>query len=49
MGVSNAERTAPPEGLAAYIEEQRAQGLTQRELNRITKENPARLLGLPAL
>jgi hypothetical protein len=37
----------PPEGLAAYIAELRAQGFTQRELDRMTKENPARLLGLP--
>jgi microsomal dipeptidase-like Zn-dependent dipeptidase len=36
-----------PEGLATYIEELRAQGITQRELDRMTKENPARLLGLP--
>jgi len=39
----------PPEGLATYIEELRAQGITQRELDRMTKENPARLLGLPLL
>jgi hypothetical protein len=39
----------PPEGLAAYIAQLRAQGITQRELDRMTKENPARLLGLPVL
>ncbi len=39
----------PPEGLATYIEELRGQGITQRELDRMTKENPARLLGLPVL
>ena len=39
----------PPDGLAAYIAELRAQGLTQRDLDRMTKENPARLLGLPVL
>ncbi len=39
----------PPEGLATYIAELRAQGITQRELDRMTKENPARLLGLPVL
>jgi hypothetical protein len=39
----------PPEGLASYIAELRAQGFTQRELDRMTKENPARLLGLPVL
>ena len=39
----------PPEGLASYIAELRAQGFTQRELDRMMKENPARLLGLPVL
>ena len=39
----------PPDGMAAYIAELRAQGFTQRELDRMTKENPARLLGLPVL
>jgi microsomal dipeptidase-like Zn-dependent dipeptidase len=39
----------PPNGMAAYIAELRAQGFTQRELDRMTKENPARLLGLPVL
>jgi len=37
----------PPDGLASYIAELRAQGITQRELDRMTKVNPARLLGLP--
>jgi hypothetical protein len=39
----------PPEGMADYIAELRAQGVTQRELDRMTKENPARLLGIPVL
>jgi uncharacterized protein DUF6282 len=39
----------PPDGMAAYIAELRTQGFTQRELDRMTKENPARLLGLPVL
>jgi hypothetical protein len=39
----------PPDGMAAYIGELRMQGFTQRELDRMTKENPARLLGLPVL
>jgi hypothetical protein len=39
----------PPEGLAAYIAGLRAQGIAQRDLDRMTKENPARLLGLPVL
>jgi hypothetical protein len=40
---------APPEGMAAYIAELRAQGITQPELDRMTKENPARVLGLSVL
>jgi uncharacterized protein DUF6282 len=36
----------PPDGMAAYIAELKAKGFTQRELDRMTKENPARLLGL---
>jgi len=35
--------------MAAYIAELRAQGFTQLELDRMTKDNPARLLGLPVL
>ncbi len=38
----------PPEGIAAYIEELRAQGLSQHDLDHMAKENPARLLGLPS-
>ena len=41
--------TAPPEGLSAYILELKAQGIPQRDLDRMSKENPARLLGLPPL
>jgi uncharacterized protein DUF6282 len=37
----------PPDGMAAYIAELKAKGFNQRELDRMTKENPARLLGLP--
>ncbi len=41
---------APPaDGMAAYIAELKAKGFTQRELDRMTKQNPARLLGLPVL
>jgi hypothetical protein len=39
----------PPDAMAAYIAQLRAQGFMQRELDRMTKENPARLLGLPVL
>jgi hypothetical protein len=36
----------PPDGLAAFIMRLAAQGFTTQELDRMTKENPARLLGL---
>lgn len=39
----------PPDGLATYIAALQAQGITQRDLDRMTKVNPARLLGLPVL
>ena len=38
----------PPDGMAAYIAELKSKGFSQRELDRMSKENPARLLGLPA-
>jgi predicted metal-dependent phosphotriesterase family hydrolase len=38
---------APPDGMSAYIAELKAQGISQRDLDRMSKENPARLLGLP--
>ena len=37
----------PPDGLAAYITGLQAQGITKREVDRMTKVNPALLLGLP--
>jgi hypothetical protein len=37
----------PPDGFAAFIESLRAKGFTERELALMSKENPARLLGLP--
>ena len=37
----------PPDGMAAYLAELKAKGFSQRELDRMSKENPARLLGLP--
>jgi hypothetical protein len=36
----------PPDGFAAFIESLRAKGFTERELALMSKENPARLLGL---
>ena len=46
LGVEHMIVTHP---MSNSIEELRAQGITQRELDRMTKENPARLLGLPLL
>ena len=37
----------PPDGFAAFIAALRAKGFTQQELDRMSKQNPARLLGLP--
>ena len=37
----------PPDGFAAFILAMRARGLTELELDRMSKQNPARLLGLP--
>ncbi len=36
-----------PDGFAALIASVRAQGFSQRDLDMMTKENPAKLLGLP--
>jgi len=37
----------PPDGLAAFVAVLRAKGFTEQELDLMTKQNPARLLGLP--
>jgi hypothetical protein len=37
----------PPDGLAAIVAALRSRGLTEKELDRMTKQNPAQLLGLP--
>jgi microsomal dipeptidase-like Zn-dependent dipeptidase len=37
----------PPDGMSAYLAELKAQGISPRDLDRMSKENPARLLGLP--
>ena len=36
----------PPDGFAAFLVALRARGLTEQEINRMSKQNPARLLGL---
>ena len=37
----------PPDGLAAFAVALRKEGISEREIDRMMKENPARLLGLP--
>jgi hypothetical protein len=37
----------PPDGFAAFIVALRAKGFSEQELDRMSKTNPARLLGLP--
>ena len=37
----------PPDGFGAFLAALRAKGLTEQEVNRMSKQNPARLLGLP--
>jgi len=37
----------PPDGFAAFMAALRAKGLTEQDLDRMSKRNPARLLGLP--
>jgi hypothetical protein len=37
----------PPDGFAGFLLALGARGLTEEELNRMSRENPARLLGLP--
>lgn len=36
----------PPDGFGAFLVALRAKGFTEQEINRMSKENPARLLGL---
>jgi len=38
----------PPDGFAAFLLALRARGFTERDVDRMSKENPARLLGLDA-
>ena len=37
----------PPDGFAAFLTALRAKGFTQQEIDRMSKRNPAQLLGLP--
>ena len=44
LGKGGAE--LPTDGLATFLEALRKKGFTDRELDRMAKENPAKLLGL---
>ena len=37
----------PPDGFAAFFAALRARGLSEQEVDRMSKQNPAKLLGLP--
>ena len=37
----------PPDGFGAFLAAMRAKGFTEQEIDRMSKQNPARLLGLP--
>jgi hypothetical protein len=45
VGVSH----LPPDLVGAFVAELLEQGISERDLDLMMKENPARLLGLPAL
>jgi hypothetical protein len=45
--LGQAGNALPPDGLATYIEALRKKGFTDQELDRMSKQNPAKLLGLP--
>jgi hypothetical protein len=37
----------PPDGFGAFLAAMRAKGFTEQEVDRMSKQNPAKLLGLP--
>jgi hypothetical protein len=45
--LGQAENELPPNGLAAFLIALQARGFTEEEIDQMSKENPARLLGLP--
>jgi hypothetical protein len=45
--LGQAGNALPPDGLATFIEAMRKKGFTDQELDRMSKQNPAKLLGLP--
>ena len=47
--MGSAGNPLPPDGLAAYVAALAREGFTKAELDRMTKETPAKLLGLPPL
>jgi hypothetical protein len=47
--LGQAGNALPPDGLAVFVEMLRKNGFTDRELDLMTRKNPAKLLGLPPL
>ena len=38
-----------PDGIAAFVRNMRARGISAQDTDRMTKENPAKFLGIPVL
>jgi hypothetical protein len=45
--LGQAGNALPPDGFGAFLVALRARGFTEAEVDRMSKQNPARLLGLP--
>ena len=45
--LGQAGNALPPDGFGAFLVALRAKGFTEQEVGRMSKQNPARLLGLP--
>lgn len=45
--LGQAGNALPPDGFAAFLAAMRARGFSDREIDQMSKQNPARLLGLP--
>ncbi|MGH8513914.1 MAG: DUF6282 family protein, partial [Gammaproteobacteria bacterium] len=45
--LGQAGNALPPDGFGAFLVALRGKGFTEQEVDRMSKQNPARLLGLP--
>ena len=45
--LGQAGNPSPPDGFGAFLVALRAKGFTEQEVDQMSKQNPARLLGLP--